>query len=69
MALVIDIEPAPSCRCFFTYMRELKDFLDTSSPNQDREFGHPFFKTEDEEEYQTLIKTSAKNKGIARCLL
>ena len=62
MGVVIDIAESPRPGSYFwRYMRELRNFLDTSSLNNDLKKGHPYFRTEDANEHEVLVKTTEEN--------
>ena len=62
MGMVLDVGPNPrSPACFWRHMREIRASLDTSGLNCDRENGHPFFRTNCDEEYKQLIDQMEEN--------
>ena len=63
MALDIKYEDPRPPAMFWTYMRELRKDLDTSKMNCNQTDGHPFFRTENDEEYADLHSESIRNKG------
>ena len=64
MALIIDVREDPTeDRCFFQFMRELRDRLDTSLLNSSATDGHPYFRTENDEMHKTLLASQKNNKG------
>ena len=64
----MDTLEQPHDRCFFTYMRELRNLLDVSGLCQHPLEGHPYFRTTDETEHAQLVESSNHNKGVGGML-
>ena len=64
MAIVIDVAENPTeDRCFFSFMRQLRDRMDTSLLNSSATDGHPYFRTNDIELHKALLASQKENKG------